>query len=407
MARVTASLAVTAALFYPRGVVFNPFALGQLSSAAANVYDAVATGHLADTRPQARRILAEARHRTVYRYLETVEPDPDRLPILLVPTLGGPPSCFDLRHGNSMVEHLLGVGVRTYMVDFGRQKFSDRDLALERWVELVLPRTIREVSEDAGGRPVHLVGWSLGGVLGAMTVANDPALPVHTVSVIAAPFDMHRMRLRAKLAPLSAINAISEGFLQSALTKVMTNPIAAPLVRTGLRLATIPRDLRKPLSQLANLHDRDMLAQIEATEAIKRELRTYTGRSIGEIYSRFIAVNELDQRPAELHGEFLDIGDLRQPFMAIAGTDDILAPEVSVHAVSALLPLSAEVRLRTAPGGHLAVLAGPRAPETTWRELDEFQRWWDTRAIRRRVPSRRVSVDEAGANPIRPRLQVV
>ncbi|MDQ8046953.1 MAG: alpha/beta fold hydrolase [Solirubrobacteraceae bacterium] len=388
-------------------MVFNPLAPSQLSAAAANLYDAAARGHLADTRPQARRILTEARQRTVYRYLETVEPDADRLPVLLVPTLGAPPSCFDLRHGNSMVEHLLGSGVRTYMVDFGRQKFSDRDLALERWVEIMLPRTIREVSADAGGRPVHLVGWSLGGILGAMTIANDPSLPVHTMSVIAAPFDLHRMRLRATLAPLSAINALSEGFLQSAITKVTTNVVAAPVVRTALRLASIPRDLKRPITQLANLHDRDALAQIEATEAIKRELRTYTGRSIGEIYARFIAVNELDQRPAELHGEFLDIGDLRQPFLAIAGTDDILAPEVGVHAVSALLPQSAEVRLRTAPGGHFAVLAGPNAAGTTWREIDEFQGWWDMRQIRRRVPSRRVSVEEAGASPERPRLQVV
>ncbi len=105
---------------------------------------------------------------------------------------------------------------------------------------------------------------------------------------------------------------------------------------------------------------------------IKRDLRTYTGRSIGEIYARFIAVNELDERPAELHGEFLDLGALRQPFLTIAGDDDILAPEMAVHAVSTLLPQSAEVRLRTAPGGHLAVLSGPAAKATTWRELDEF-----------------------------------
>ncbi|MBJ7471020.1 MAG: alpha/beta fold hydrolase [Solirubrobacteraceae bacterium] len=396
-----------AALFYAQEVVFNPFVPSQLGAAAANLYDVTVTGHLADTRPQARRIITEARHRTVYRYLETVDPDPDRLPVLLIPTLGAPPACFDLRHGNSMVEHLLGVGVRTYMVDFGRQKFSDRDLALERWVELVLPRTIREVSADAGDRPVHLVGWSLGGVLAALTVANDNNLPVHTVSVIAAPFDLHRMRLRGTLATFSALTDLSEGFMQSALTRVMTNPVAAPFVRTGLRLASIPRDLRGPLVKLANLHDREALAQIEATDAIKGELRTYTGRSIGEIYARFIAVNELDRRPAELHGEFLDIGDLRQPFLAIAGGDDILAPEVGVHTVGTLLPQSAEVRLRTSPGGHLAVLSGPHAAETTWREIDEFQRWWDLRAIRRRVPSRRVSVEAAGSQPERPRLQVV
>lgn len=387
--------------------MFNPLDPSQLSSAAANVFDTLRQGGLADTRPQARRILTEARHRTVYRYLTTTDALDDRLPVLLVPTLGAPPSCFDLRHGHSMVEHLIGSGVPTYMVDFGTQKFSDRDLALERWIELVMPRTINEVSADAGDRPIHLVGWSLGGVLAALTVAHDADLPVHTVSVIAAPFDMHRMRLRATLAPLSAITGLSEGFLGAALTRLMTSPLARPVVRTGLRAASLPQDLAVPAAILTHLHDRDALAQIEATEAIKRELRTYTGRSIGEIYARFIAVNELDERPAELHGEFLDIGDLRQPFLAIAGTDDLLAPEVAVHAVSALLPQSAEVRLRTAPGGHLAVLTGMQAARTTWREIDEFQRWWDERPIRRRVPSRRVSLEEAGANLSRPQLKVV
>lgn len=343
----------------------------------------------------------------MYRYLPTVEPDPEHLPVLLVPTLGAPPACFELRHGNSMVEHLLGSGVPTYMVDFGRQKFSDRDLELARWVELILPRTIREVSADAGDRPLHIVGWSLGGVLAVLTLARDHQLPVQTVSVIAAPFDLHRMRLRATLAPLSAIGALSEGFVHDALARLVTNPLAKPLVRSGLRLASIPSELRVPASWLANLHDREALAQIQATETIKHELRTYTGRSIGEIYHRFIRVNELDERPAELHGELLSISDLRQPFLAIAGTDDVLAPEVGVHAVGALLPNSAEVRLRTAPGGHLAVLAGPHARETTWRELDEFQRWWDTRQIRRRVPSRRVSVDAAGAHVEPSKLQVV
>jgi polyhydroxyalkanoate synthase len=392
---------------YASVVVFNPLAPSQLGAAAANVWDATMQGGLADTRPQARKILTEARHRTLYRYLETTDEDAERLPVLLVPTLGAPPSCFDLRHGNSLVEHLLGSGGRTYMVDFGRQRFSDRDLALERWVELVLPRTIREASADAGGRPLHLVGWSLGGILAALTVANDQALPVHTVSVIAAPFDMHRMRLRATLAPLSALSLLSDSFVQAALTRVMTNPFAAPLIRGGMRALTLPQELSYPTSLALNLHDRDALAQLQATETIKRDLRTYTGRSIGQIYARFIAVNELDVRPAELHGEFLDLGALRQPFLSIAGTDDILAPEMAVHAVGTLLPQSAEVRLRTAPGGHLAVLAGSHAKTTTWRELDAFQTWWDTRQIRRRVPSRRVSVEAAGATPTRPQLHVL
>ena len=72
-----------------------------------------------------------------------------------------------------------------------------------------------------------------------------------------------------------------------------------------------------------------------------------------------------------------------------------------------LLPQSAEVRLRTAPGGHLAVLAGPTAKTTTWQELDAFQNWWDGRQIRKRGPNQRVSVEEAGAAPARPQLHVL
>lgn len=385
----------------------TPLTPRNLGPAAANLVDAAIRRGLADTRPHARRIISEARHRTVYRYLETVEESPERLPVLLVPTLGAPPECFDLRHGNSLVQHLLGSGVRTYLVDFGRERFSDRDLALERWVELILPRTIREVSADAGGRPVHLVGWSLGGILAALSVANDAGLPVHTISVIAGPFDLHRMRLRGTLGQLAPMAELSGGFLQAALAQALTTPVVAPIVRGGMRLLALPQELRYPATLLANLHDREALAQLEATEAVKRRLRSYTGRSIGEIYARFIGLNELDERPAELHGEFIDLGELRQPFLSIAGEDDILAPEMAVHAVGSLLPQSAEVRLRTAPGGHLAVLAGPKARDTTWRELDAFQTFWDARAIRRRTASRRISVEAAGASPEHPQLQVL
>ena len=41
-------------------------------------------------------------------------------------------------------------------------------------------------------------------------------------------------------------------------------------------------------------------------------------------------------------------------------------------AVAGLLPNAPEVRLETAPGGHLGVLTGRSAKRTTWRHLDEF-----------------------------------
>ena len=118
----------------------------ELSAAAANVCDAVFRGGVADLRRTPASIIDEAPQRTVFRYHAPRDAPPgDGLPILLVPPLAAPPSCFDLRRGCSLVEHLLAGGHPTYLVDYGSIGFSDRDLGLEHWIDDVLPGAIRVV----------------------------------------------------------------------------------------------------------------------------------------------------------------------------------------------------------------------------------------------------------------------
>ena len=95
------------------------------------------------------------------RYRAPDRPRPLRhAPVLLVPPLAAPASCFDLRKGCSIVEHLLARGYPTYLVDYGPISFNDRDLGLEHWVDDVIPKAVKAVSEDcrrpagAGGRLV-------------------------------------------------------------------------------------------------------------------------------------------------------------------------------------------------------------------------------------------------------------
>jgi poly[(R)-3-hydroxyalkanoate] polymerase subunit PhaC len=68
----------------------------------------------------------------------------------------------------------------------------------------------------------------------------------------------------------------------------------------------------------------------------------------------------------------IDLANVRQPVLNIAGSSDVLAPEGAVRAVGGLLPNAAEVNLETCPGGHLGVLTGRSAQATTWQLLDEF-----------------------------------
>src|SRR3954468_9542282 len=74
----------------------------QFANAAANVYDQVFRGGLADLRRTPASIIEEAPQCTVYRYLVPDETLCRELPVLLVPPLAAPTLCFDLRRGCSL-----------------------------------------------------------------------------------------------------------------------------------------------------------------------------------------------------------------------------------------------------------------------------------------------------------------
>src|SRR5215212_12220687 len=129
--------------------------------AAANVWDMSPLGAgLADKRPTPSAVIDVGPQRTVHRYRLPRRPSAHS-PVLLVPPLAAPASCFDLRRGCSVAEHLIALGYPTYLVDYGPISFQDRQLGIEHWVEDVIPNALETVAEDAGGCDVQLVGWCL------------------------------------------------------------------------------------------------------------------------------------------------------------------------------------------------------------------------------------------------------
>jgi polyhydroxyalkanoate synthase len=338
-----------------------------LTQAGANAWDLFLGRGVADLRHMPRSIIHEGDQRTVYRYRVTRQTRKDPGPILLVPPLAAPATCFDLRRGCSLAEHLVGRGHAGYLVDYGAISFSDRDLGLEHWVEDVIPASIQAVSEDAGGRPVHVVGWCLGGIMSLLAVARGEQ-PVATVSLIASPFDFAQMRL---MAPIRMLSELTGGALGTALYRALGGA-PARLVTRGFQLTAIERYLTKPLETARHLHDRDWLAHMEAVDDYMRNMLAYPGRTFGQLYHQFFRVNDLADGRIELRGHTIDVADVTQPVLVVAGEGDILAPAPAVRPVLDLLTGSTDVRFELAPGGHLGVLTGHSAVRTTWAHLDRF-----------------------------------
>ena len=340
-----------------------------LAKAAANLFDIVLGGGVSNhDRRTTASIIEEAPQRTIYRYL-----DPERrrrrgVPVLLVPPLGAPATCFDLRPGCSVAEHLLAAGHPTYLVDYGPIAFSDRELGLEHWIEEVIPRAVATVSADAGDQPIALVGWCLGGIMSLLALADQPELPVGGVAAVASPFDAARVRL---VAPLRPVADLTGGQIVTALYRLLGGA-PAPLVRVAFQAAALDKQITKPWAVLTHLDDREFLAQVEAVDAFTARMYAYPGRTFGQLYHRFFRVNELADGKLELPDHTVDLAEVQVPVLVVAGQHDTIAPPGAVFHVAELLPNAPDVRLETAPGGHLGVLTGRSARRTTWAYLDEF-----------------------------------
>lgn len=336
------------------------------ATAWANLRQKIDGRPIADLRPTPRTLVKVGEHATLYRYdpVPGVEQQGD--PVLFVPPLAAPALAFDLRRGCSVVEYFVHQGRPTYLVDYGPVSFEHRQHGIEHWVHTVVPRAVRHVHEDANA-PVHLAGWSLGGIFTMVTAAADPALPLASVTAVASPFDLTLVPLIALTRP---INAVASGLVSAAYRTL--GGVPAPLTRLGFQLSAIDKYLTKPVTTLTHADDTDFLAQLEAVDRFMDNMYAYPGRTFGQLYHQVVRSNALAGGVLELGGQVIELADVAVPALVVAGLDDTLAPEAAVEHLTDLLTGAPDVQLVQAPGGHLGVLTGRAARRTTWPAMDGF-----------------------------------
>jgi polyhydroxyalkanoate synthase len=344
----------------------------QVVSAASNVAHKMLYGGVADLRPMPRTLIDDGMLREVYHYRPQGRVKETGDPVLLVTPLAAPALCFDLRRGCSFVEHLVTSGQRTYLVEYGEISFANRTLGMEHWVDEVIPAAVRAVSAHAGGRPVHVVGWSLGGIFSLLVAADRADLPIASVTALGSPVDVTKVPLIAPIRPLLHLTGAQGGGLVTQLYRAMGGA-PKPLVRRAFQLSSFNKLVTKPLAIAVKLDDTDFLAQIEAVDRFTANMTGYPGRSFGQIYHRMIKGNQLATGSVRMDDERrIELANIKVPLLVFAGGSDGIAPVQSIRPILDLVPNAPSVRFEVVPGGHLGMLTGRAARTTTWRIVDEF-----------------------------------
>jgi len=345
----------------------------QVVSAAGNVAHRLVHGGMADLRPMPRTLIDDGELREVYHYVPAAGVRDHGDPVLLVTPLAAPAVCYDLRRGCSLVEHLVDTGRPTYLVEYGAVSFEDRDLGIEHWIEDAVPTAVREVSAHAGGRPVHLVGWSLGATFALLTAAADTSLPIASITALGSPFDVRQVPM---VAPLRPLLTLTDG--HGAITRIYqaAGGIPQPLVRWAFQLSLFQRLVTKPLAVARHLDDADYLAQLEAVDRFTRNMVAYPGRAFGQLYHRLLKGNALVDGTFDLGGRTISVADITLPVLVFAGAHDAITPVGAVKALVPLLAGSPDVRFEIVPGGHLGMLTGRQARTATWPLIDAWVTEW-------------------------------
>lgn len=395
--------------------------------AVGNLRDRVLEGPFADLRrmprvafdtgpddPDASAIgrahgLARAGSVSTYRY--AVHPT-SRLrgsPVLLVSPLGACGAAFDLRRGNSLVEHLVGEGRSVHQVD--DEELVGHGFAvtpgpadLQRWVDEILPHVVRTVSAHHDGAPVHVVGWSIGGLTAVLAAAAHPELPLASVTALATPFALDDVPPVARARAL----ALSAGGPVLATLQTVLELMPLPRLMRALGLGSLDELLTAPLTVLAHLDDRDFLAQLEAVDDL-RALIGNQSRMVGTYFRSMVEAADLAAGRVPIGSRVVDLADVTTAVLLIAGEADQVVPPRAVRAGARLLT-AANTRLTTAPGGHLGVLAGRAARDSTWPRLCAFLDLHDAPVAlegsggdgRGRTPPRRRALPAASTTVVEP-----
>ncbi|MFC9896523.1 AMP-binding protein [Nocardia sp. NPDC127579] len=292
---------------------------------------------------------------------------------LLVPPLMVNADIWDVNAEDGAVGILHRGGVDCWVVDFGSPASEEggwkRDLADH---VLAVSSAIDTVCE-ATGSPVHLMGYSQGGMFAYQTAAYRYGKGVASIVTFGSPVDV--VAGMPFGLPYGLVREVADFLADHVVTRL---PITDSMVRLGFQMLDPVKTAKARVDFLRQLHDREALLPKERQ---RRFLNSdgwvgYAGPAAADLLKQFVVHNRMMLGGFVIRDQPISLAQLECPILAFVGEVDDIGQPAAVRGIVRAAP-NAAVYEATLVAGHFGLVAGSTATNHTWPLVRQWVDWMD------------------------------